>query len=133
MTFARLLFFGVLAVCLSSCESTTDITKNPGRMTDFVVGQTYQLKKSVWLWHGSLMTLRGKEPVDSEGSIPVGERVCVRQVVVFRSPEVGTTTEVYAEVLGGSRKGRTVSVTGISDVLKTGYTKRDPSILEPVD
>ena len=133
MKLARSLFFGILAMCLSACESTTDITKNPARMTDFVVGETYQLKKPVWLSHGSLMTLRDREPSDSEGVLGSGERVRIRQVVVFRSPEVGTTTEVYAEVLTGSHKGMTVSVTVISDVLKTGYTKRRPSMLGTVD
>jgi hypothetical protein len=123
----------LLALAAVSCSSTTDITRSPAQMTDFVVGQVYSLKKSTYLLHGSLMTLRKKEPADSDGVINPGTGLVVRKVVVFRSPEVGTTTEVYAEVLSGEYKGKTVSVTAISEVLKTGYTKRNPVMLELVE
>ena len=102
-------------------------------MTDFVTGQVYVLKIPVWIWNGSLMTLRDKEPADSEGVLSSGTKLVVRKAVVFRSPEVGTSTEVFAEVLTGDRKGKTVNVSRISQVLKTGYTKRDPTMLEPVE
>jgi hypothetical protein len=129
----RTFFIGVLLLAVVSCSSTTDITKNPAAMTDFVTGQVYVLKIPVWIWNGSLMTLRDKEPADSEGVLSSGTKLVVRKAVVFRSPEVGTSTEVFAEVLTGDRKGKTVNVSRISQVLKTGYTKRDPTMLEPVE
>ena len=116
-----------------SCSSATDMTRNPARMTDFTVGQVYSTKKPTFLLHGSLMTLREKEPADSEGVMVLGARLVVRKVVVFRSPEVGMTTEVYAEVLTGEHKGRTVSLTAISESSKTGYTRRMPEVLELVE
>lgn len=123
-----------VSVCLALlCSCTTDVTKSPSTRTDFVVGQSYELKKSTYLLHGSLMTLREKAPADSEGTIPPGERVVVRKVRVFRSPELGTTTEVFAEVLSGSYKGRSVSLTAVSHVSASGYTQRDPSMLEIVE
>ena len=127
------LSIALLLLAVVSCSSTTDMTKNSAQMTDFVVGQVYSLKKPTFLLHGSLMTLRQKEPADSEGVMSPGARLVVRKVVVFRSPEVGTTTEVYAEVLTGEHKGKTVSVTAISEILRTGYTKRKPEMLEPVE
>lgn len=129
---AKLGCLALVLLVLAACSSTTDITKNPAQMTDFVVGQVYCLKKSVYLLHGSLMTLRQKEPADSEGVMNPGARVVVRKVVMFRSPEVGTTTEVYAEVLTGEHTGKTVSVTEISEILKTGFTRRKPEALEPI-
>lgn len=123
----------LLLIAVVSCSSTTDVTKNPAPMTDFVVGQVYSLKRAAYLLQGSLMTLRQKEPADSEGIMNPGARLVVRKVVVFRSAEVGTTTEVHAEILTGEHKGRTVSVTAVSEVLKTGYTKRKPEMLVPVD
>ena len=101
-------------------------------MTDFIVGQVYSLQKAVWLSHGNLMTLRDKEPHDSQGVMAPGARLAVRKVVVHRSPEIGTYTDVFAEVLTGQHKGKTVNVGVISKISKTGYTKRDPEMLEPV-
>ena len=57
----------------------------------------------------------------------------VRKVVVERSPEVGTYTDVFAEVLTGEHKGKTVNLGVISEVLKSGYTKRTPEMLESVE
>ena len=128
----RVIFIGILLLAVVSCSSTTDITKNPAAMTDFVMGQVYALKKAVWIRQGTLLTLRGKEPADSEGILSPGTKLVVRKAVVERSLEVGTYTDVFAEVLSGEHKGKTVNVGVISEVLKTGYTKRDPTMLEPV-
>lgn len=127
----RSIFLSLLLVTAASCSSTSDITRNPAKMTDFVVGQIYELKKPVFLLHGTIMDL-DKKPVDSEGELNPGTKLAVRQVVVQRSLEVGTYTDVFAEVLGGKQKGKIVNVGVISEVLKTGYTKRDPTMLEPV-
>src|SRR6266446_3102654 len=128
----RMLLIAILLLAGASCSSTTDITKNSGAMTDFVIGQVYALKKSAWIWNGMLMTLRDKEPADSEGVLGTGTKLIVRKAVVSRSPEVGTSAEVFAEVVTGDHKGRTVNVSRISQVLKTGYTKSDPTMIEPV-
>lgn len=129
----KVLLISLLLLAVVSCSSTTDMGRDTAQMTDFMVGQVYSLKKPTFLLHGSLMTLGRIEPADSEGVMGAGARLVVRKVVVFRSPEVGTTTEVYAEVLTGEHKGSTVSVTAISEALKTGYTKREPEVLEPVE
>jgi hypothetical protein len=129
----RIIFIGILLLSVVSCSSTTDITKNPAAMTDFVMGQVYALKKAVWIREGTLLTLRGKEPAGSEGILSPGTKLVVRKAVVERSLEVGTYTDVFAEVLSGEHRGKTVNVGVISEVLKTGYTKRDPTMLEPVE
>ena len=49
------------------------------------------------------------------------------------SAEVGTYTDVFAEVLTGEHSGKTVNVGVISKILKSGYAKRDPEMLEPVE
>jgi hypothetical protein len=129
----RTFFIGAMLLAVVSCSSTTDITRNPAAMTDFVIGQVYALKKPVWISEGTLLTLRGKEPADSEGVLNPGTKFVVRKAVVERGLEMGTSTEVYAEILTGERKGKTVNVSVISQRMKTGYTKRDPTMLEPVE
>jgi hypothetical protein len=121
-----------LAFVLAGC--TTDITKHPSSHTDFIVGQVYQLKKPVYLWGGKLMLIRSENPpANSEGVFAIGTTFVVRKVQVFRGPEVGTVTDVFAEVLSGQYKGMTVNITWVSNDLSTGYTKRDPDTLEPVE
>lgn len=102
-------------------------------MTDFIIGQVYALKKPVWISEGTLLTLRGKEPADSEGVLNPGTKFVVRKAVVERGLEMGTSTEVYAEVLTGERKGETVKVSVISQRMKTGYTKRDAEMLKSIE
>ena len=117
----------LLALATASC--TTDITKDPVDMTDFVVGQTYELKKPAYIWKSRLMP---RELADSEGMLAPGTRLTIRKVQVDRSPEMGTVTDVLSEVTTGQFKGRSVNVTWISKILKSGYTKRNPEMLEPV-
>ena len=101
-------------------------------MTDFMTGQRYKLKNPVYLWAGKLMPLKAKEPLDSEGLLDPGTTLAVRKVEVVRAPEMGTVTDVFAEVLTGPQKGKRVNITWISKTLKNGYTKRDPTVLEPL-
>jgi hypothetical protein len=129
----KMLSIALMTLAIVSCSSTTDITKNPSTMTDFAVGQVYALKKPCWMRGKALLTLRGKEPADSEGILSAGTKLVVRKVVVERSPEVGTYTDVFAEVLTGEHSGKTVNVGVISKILKSGYAKRDPEMLEPVE
>ncbi len=130
MRLSHTLLAALLVIVCCSC--TTDITKNPTSRTDFITGGIYEIKRAVWVRNGSLMTLRDKEPLDSEGRIGPGTRVVVRQIMLFRSPEMGTHTEVFAEVLSGDFKGRTVDLSVISERSPTGYTRRDPAMLEAV-
>jgi hypothetical protein len=129
----RAFFLSVLLVGVASCSSTTDITKNPTAMTDFVVGQVYALKQACWMRGQVLLTLRGKEPADSEGTLSAGTKLVIRKVLVERSSEVGTYTDVFAEALTGEHRGKTVSVGTISKITKTGYAKCDPEMLERVE
>jgi hypothetical protein len=55
-----------------------------------------------------------------------------RKEQVDRSPEMGTVTDVFAQVTTGQLKGRTLNVTWVSKTLQTGYTQRGPEMLEPV-
>ena len=126
----RTLFIGASLLAVVSCSSTTDITNNAVKMTDFVVGQTYELKKPAYFWKGRLMPI---EPADSEATLASGTILAIRKVEVDHSPEMGTITDVFAEVVAGQTKGRVVNVTWISEVLKTGYTKRNPEMFEPVE
>ena len=125
----------LIAICviMVACGCQSDVTKNPTRWTDFAVGRVYELEKPVFILAGGLMTWRGQEPLDSEGKLIPGTKLLIKQAVVFRSPEIGTYTQVYAEVLDGEKKGRTVSVTHISEWLQSGYTKRDPEMLKLVE
>ena len=128
----RVFFIFILLHVLVSCSSTTDITRNTASMTDFVIGQVYVLKKPVWISKGALLTLRGKEPTDSEGILNSGTKFVARKAVVERDYEMGTSTEVFAEVLTGEHKGETMKISVISQRMKTGYTRRDPEMLEPI-
>lgn len=101
-------------------------------MTNFVVGQVYELRRPCWMRERTLLTFHGREPADSEGMLRSGTKIQIQKVVVERGPEVGTYTDVFAEVLTGEHKGKIVNVGVISKILKNGYAKRDPEMLEPV-
>ncbi len=131
---------------MASCSSTQDVTKNPSAMTDFIVGQTYKLKQPVFVHGGKLKNLgqmgtpktleefKAKRPSFVEGVLEAGTGVTIRRVEIFREPMTGNVTDVFGEILSGEQKGKLVNVTWISKQdLKTGYTKRDPTILEPLE
>jgi hypothetical protein len=125
------LIYTLLILILSSC--TTEVTQNPSSATDFVLGQAYELKRPAWMKNGALLTLRDKAPPDSEGVLSQGTKLLVRKVERMRGPEHGTTTEVYAEVISGSFKGKIVDISVISERLKTGFTRRDPEMLTLIE
>jgi hypothetical protein len=100
-------------------------------MTDYVVGATYELRQPAYFWNGVLM---GRYLADSNGMLPAGSRLVVRRVVVERAPEMGTFTDIYAEILTGEQKGKTVSISFISRPSdKKGYVGRDPQMLSLVE
>ena len=74
-----------------------------------------------------------RELADSEAMLTPGTILTVRKVEVDRSPEMGTLTDVYAEVTSGRFKGKVANVTWFSTLLKNGYVKRNPEALEPVE
>jgi hypothetical protein len=122
------IFLISVVIALSSC--TTDVTRHPAAMTDYVVGQHYELKQPAYIWNGRLVP---RALYNSGGMLTNGTRLAVRRVQVDRSPEMGTLTDVFAEIVNGESKGKTVNITWVSEVMKTGYTKRDPRMLEPVE
>src|SRR4051794_12000680 len=123
-------FFSLTVLVVAACSSTTDISKNPSQMTDFVVGRVYALKKPAYLWKSRVMP---RELADSEGRLGPGTTLAIRKVQVDRSPEMGTLTDVFAEILTGPLKGVTGNVTWISELQKTGYVKRDAAVLVAVE
>jgi len=138
-----LLLASILLMTLTGCDTTKDITKKPAGLTDFIVGESYQLKLPVLLssLSDSLLPLVGvtvgdarqKLPSQTEALIEPGVILRVRRVVTRNNPMVGHLTDVYAEVVSGPLRGRTVNVRTISDDnWTTGQTKRDPKFLQPV-
>jgi len=119
----------IALVATVSC--VTDISKNPSATTDFIPGQVYELKQSVYLVRGSLMQLK-KRSADSEGELNSGTRLIVRKIEKLKEPELGTVTDVFAEVLSGKLRGRIVNLITISESSRAGYTKRKPDMLELV-
>lgn len=118
----------VLAVV--SCSSTTDVTRNSTQMTDFLLGQTYQLLKPAYIWKGRLTA---KELAGSEGVVRAGTKLVVRKIAVMRSPEVGPYAVVYVEVLTGEQSGKTLDINGRPGRSHPTYLKRDPELFEPVE
>ncbi len=115
-------------------------------MTDFVVGRTYKLKQPVFVNDGKLKKLgqmgtpntleeiKAKRPPFIEGVLETGVGITIRKVEAFRDPMTGNVTDVFGEVLSGELRGKIVNVTWVSrQDLKTGYTKRDATMLEPVE
>jgi hypothetical protein len=125
------LLYTLLVLILSSC--TTEVTQNPSSATDFVVGQAYELKRTVWMRSGALFTLRDKEPANIECVLSPGTRLLVRKIDVLRGPEHGTTTEVYAEIVSGNSNGKIVDISVISERLKSGFTRRDTEMLHLIE
>lgn len=144
MTMLIRILISVTVTCLvASCSSTRDITNNPSDMTDFGVGKTYKLKQPVFVNAGKLKRLgqmgtpknlediRVNRPSFVEGVLETGIAITIRKVEAFREPMTGNVTDVFGEVLSGEQKGKLVNVTWISKPdLKSGYTKRDPTMLE---
>jgi|LauGreDrversion4_2_1035121.scaffolds.fasta_scaffold1288279_1 hypothetical protein len=120
----------LLLIGVVSCSSTTDVTKNPAQFTDFMVGHTYLLTRPAYVWKGRLVP---KDLAGGEGVISAGTKLTVRNVVVFRSPEVGPYAVVYLEILSGEMTGRTLDFNGRPGRSHPIYLKRDPELFEPME
>src|SRR5260221_360396 len=104
ITFMVLLASGIMV----SCSTTRDLTANPQRMTDFIVGQTYMLKEPAYLQRGVLARFNDKSlearyraarPSWVQAILERGTLLKIRKVQVSRAPEMGTWTNVYGEIL----------------------------------
>jgi len=125
--------YGWLLLAALCLNCTSDITKSPTEMTDFVPGKVYALRKPVYISDGTLMHLRDTEPMDSQGTLEPGTQIVVRTITKHWSPDMGTYIDVDAEVLTGARKGIMVDVSFMCTQGPFGYTKRDPEMLELVE
>jgi hypothetical protein len=125
-----------LALCLlgilsCGCIINRDISRNPSRYTDFLVGETYRLKRDVSVMEStkSLMPIR----VPSQVVLRAGTELRVTRIHYRRNPTIGRYTHVYAKVVGKSVVDEEVVLTWISNEnLKTGTTWLDPEYLELV-
>jgi len=142
------ILFSIVMIATSlvvSCSSTQDMTDNPSAVTDFVVGKEYSLKQPVFVSAGILKKLglmgtpktvegfKANPPSFVEAVLEPGTTLKIRRVETFRERMSGNVTDVFAEIMSGPNRGKLVNVTWISKQdLKTGYTKRDPATLEPL-
>ena len=120
---------------LASGCSTQDMSQNPGAVTDYRVGNIYQLKVDAFLLSktGLLITVQeaSQRPEAAvEAKLPAGTFFKLRQVVSVRGDE--PRTEIYAEVITGANTGRIVNLrTASLTDSRRGTTRRDPTVLEP--
>ena len=124
--------FVPLFVILLFCGCTTDISKDPSRRTNYVVGATYELKVTGYLSGGYLHNKRVRIAGASEGVLPPATRLVVRKVTYYHlNPETGPYTSVYAEILTGEHTGHTVEIsffTGSS----FAFVRQDPELIDRV-
>jgi len=111
---------------------TTDISKDPSRRTDYVVGATYELKKPAYLSGESLLNKKVRIAGNTEGVLTPSTKLVVRKVLYYhRNPETGPHTSVYAEVLTGEYAGHTVEISFLTG-RPFEFVKQDPEIIERV-
>src|SRR5690242_16792864 len=101
------IFFLIAILGIGVAGCVTDITRNPSIWTDFIPGQTYQLKQSVYIEHGYLMKLEHPS-IDNEGQLVAGTKLIVRKIEIRKSLEIGTVTHIFAEILSGAHQGKIV-------------------------
>ena len=115
--------------------ATRDMSQDPRSVTDYRVGNVYQLKVDAFLLSktGLLMTTEeaGKRPeAGVEAVVPSGTYFKLRQIVSVRGDE--PRTEIYAEIITGPNMGRIVNLrTASLTDNQRGTTRRDPAVLEP--
>jgi hypothetical protein len=119
---------------LSGC-ATRDMSQDPASVTDYRVGNVYQLKVDAFLLSktGLLMTMEeaGKRPeAGVEAVVPAGTYFKLRQIVSVRGDE--PRTEIYAEIISGPSTGRIVNLrTASLTDSQRGTTRRDPAVMVP--
>jgi hypothetical protein len=128
--------FAVLLVSLLSGCQTRDVSREPRNVTDFRVGNVYQLKVPAFLLarSGLMMTMeeaRQKPSADAEALLDPGTYFKVRQIVSVNDRATGPRTEIYAEIISGPKTGRVVNLRTVSLTDATGMTRRNSAVLEP--
>jgi hypothetical protein len=126
----------VLLLSLFTGCTTHDMSRHPGEVTDFRVGQVYQLKVRAYiLAHtGLVMTMaeaRQRPPAEAEALLEPGTYFKVRQIVSVNDRTAGPRTEIYSEIISGPNKGRVVNLRTASLDEGRGTTRRNPAVLEP--
>jgi len=106
-------------------------------MTDYRVGQMYQLKVPAFIMvnNGLLMTVeegRARGVTEVEGIIDPGTFFTVRQIVKGKDRDQ-PTTEIYAEISSGPKKGRVVNLrtASLGDRGPRGYTRMNTEVFQP--
>jgi len=128
--------FGVLLLLLLNGCQTRDMSREPRNVTDFRVGNVYQLKVPAFLLahSGLMMTMeeaRHRPSAEAEALLEPGTYFKVRQIVSVNDRGTGPRTEIYAEIISGPRTGRLVNLRTVSLTDGTGMTRRNPAVLEP--
>ena len=124
----------LVLLLLTGCR-TRDMSGNPSKVTDYRIGQMYQLKVPAFVVGrtGLVMTVeesRGHPPMEIEFLLEPGTFFTVRQVISVsdRPPR----TEIYAEIATGPHKGRVVNLrTASLGDGPPGTTRRNPAVLQP--
>ena len=118
---------------LTGCR-THDMSSHPSKVTDYRIGQMYQLKVPAFVGKTGLVTTveesRGRPPADVELALDPGTFFTVRQVILVNDRQ--PRTEIYAEIATGPHKGRVVNLrTASLGDGPPGTTRRNPAVLEP--
>lgn len=125
----------LLVSLLTGCQ-TRDMSRQPRNVTDFRVGNVYQLKVPAFLLahSGLMMTMeeaRQKPSAEAEALLDPGTYFKVRQIISVNDRATGPRTEIYAEIISGPRTKRVVNLRTLSLTDNTGMTRRNPAVLEP--
>ena len=129
-TLLLVLFWFVSAGC-----KTRDMSRHPSRVTDYRIGQIYQLKVPAFIVgkSGLVMTVEGSDahpPREGDVFLEPGTYLTVRQVIAVKDRQ--PRTEIYAEITSGPNKGRVVNLrTASLGDGPPGSTRRNPAVLEP--
>lgn len=132
ITFLAAVLFSFFTGC-----RTGETTRESAQRTDFRVGHVYQLKVPAYLLarSGLVMTVaeaQQRPSAEYEVVLEPGTYFKVRQVVFVNDRAGGARTEIYAEIVSGSRTGRVVNLrtASLTDG-PPGTTRRNPAVFEP--
>ena len=123
-----------LLVLLAGCN-TSGTSRRAAKMTDFRVGDIYELRQEAFiLAHtGMLMAVQEaqrKRAAEVEALLETGTRFAVRQIILVNYHGTVPRTDVYAEIVSGPMAGRVVNLrTASIQQPGTGATQRDPAVL----
>jgi hypothetical protein len=132
----RAVFSLCVLLLVGGCHSG-DSSRQTGKLSDFRVGNIYQLKVDAYLLArtGLVMTVeeaQQRAPAEAEALLEAGTYFKVRQIVAAKDRTTGPRTEIYAEVISGAKKGRVVNLRTVSlEDNVSGATRRNRAVLEP--